>query len=72
MPEVGAGVGGPARYIADATGCSVTAVEILEDLSNMARVLNKRVPPAPRYGFQCGVVMDMRFLAVFRDEGLVW
>jgi cyclopropane fatty-acyl-phospholipid synthase-like methyltransferase len=41
--DVGAGVGGPARSISARTKCSVTAVEVLEDLSQMARVLNERV-----------------------------
>eukprot|EP00966_Prymnesium_polylepis_P139126 3214669-Prymnesium_polylepis.1 len=30
--DIGSGIGGPARYIAGKTGCSVTGVELQEDL----------------------------------------
>lgn len=40
--DVGAGIGGPARYIASKLGCSVTALELQEDLNATARDLTRR------------------------------
>lgn len=40
--DVGAGLGGPARYIADKTGCSVTAVELQSDMNDVAKSLTER------------------------------
>lgn len=40
--DVGSGLGGPARYIADRIGCRVTALELQEDLHATARSLTAR------------------------------
>ena len=34
--DVGSGLGGPARYLAKATGCKVTALELQDDLNEVA------------------------------------
>ncbi len=50
--EVGAGIGGPARYIAHATGCHVTALELQPDLNATAEALSGR----------CRIAGDLRHL----------
>ncbi len=40
--DVGSGIGGPARYIADRTGAEVTALELQGDLDIVARDLTRR------------------------------
>jgi len=40
--DVGSGLGGPARYLANKTGCQVTAVELQSDMDEVARSLTQR------------------------------
>lgn len=40
--DVGSGLGGPARYLADKTGCHVTAVELQSDMHAVAQSLTQR------------------------------
>lgn len=40
--EIGSGIGGPARYIADRSGCRVTALELQHDLNDTAVGLTAR------------------------------
>lgn len=40
--EIGAGIGGPARYLAANSGCKVTALELQGDLNDVARSLTQR------------------------------
>jgi SAM-dependent methyltransferase len=41
--DIGAGIGGPARYLAAQTGCSVVGVELQDDLAQAATELTARV-----------------------------
>jgi cyclopropane fatty-acyl-phospholipid synthase-like methyltransferase len=40
--EVGSGLGGPARYLARTVGCQVTALELQQDLHDLASELTRR------------------------------
>jgi cyclopropane fatty-acyl-phospholipid synthase-like methyltransferase len=40
--EIGSGIGGPARYLADKTGCQVTALEIQPELHQIGSNLTER------------------------------
>ncbi len=40
--DVGSGLGGPARYAAKKTGCKVTALELQDDLNEVAETLTRR------------------------------
>ena len=40
--DVGSGLGGPARYLANKTGCLVTAIELQDDLHKEAENLTQR------------------------------
>lgn len=46
--EVGSGIGGPSRYIAHRTGCTVTALELQADLNETAVQLTQRCGLADR------------------------
>jgi len=56
--EVGAGIGGPARYLAAATGCRVTALEIQPDLDEVGAGLTARCGLQDRVAHVCGDVLD--------------
>jgi sarcosine/dimethylglycine N-methyltransferase len=40
--EIGSGLGGPARYLAQTVGCHVTALELQQDLHDLAASLTRR------------------------------
>ena len=52
--DVGAGVGGPARYLAHTTGCHVTALELQPELHAIGVDLTRRTGLADRVTHVCG------------------
>jgi cyclopropane fatty-acyl-phospholipid synthase-like methyltransferase len=52
--DVGAGVGGPARYLAHTTGCHVTALELQGPLHDIGIDLTRRAGLAGRVTHLCG------------------
>ena len=56
--DIGSGIGGPARYVADRTGVHVTALELQADLDAVARDLTARCGLAPRVTHVCGDILD--------------
>jgi cyclopropane fatty-acyl-phospholipid synthase-like methyltransferase len=56
--EVGAGIGGPARYLAHRTGCRVTALELQPDLNATAETLTRRCGLSDRVTHLCGNFLD--------------
>jgi len=62
--DIGAGIGGPARYIAARSGCDVTGIELQSDLTDAAAKLTERVGLAERVQFKAG-----DFASVCRAEG---
>ena len=52
--DVGAGVGGPARFLAHTVGCSVTALELQPELHDIGRDLTHRCGLADRVTHVCG------------------
>lgn len=56
--DVGAGLGGPARYIADTVGCHVVAVELQADVHETARELTRRCGLADRVEHVCADILD--------------
>jgi sarcosine/dimethylglycine N-methyltransferase len=52
--EVGSGIGGPARYLAHATGCQVTALELQPKVHALAAELTRRCGLGGRGRHVCG------------------
>ncbi len=52
--DIGAGVGGPARYLAQSTGCHVTALELQPELHAIGEDLTRRCGLAGRVKHLCG------------------
>jgi cyclopropane fatty-acyl-phospholipid synthase-like methyltransferase len=52
--DIGAGVGGPARYLAHTTGCHVTALELQPELHAIGVDLTRRAGLADRVTHVCG------------------
>lgn len=55
--EVGGGIGGPARYLAHAAGCHVTALELQPDLNEVAAQLTGRCALGDRVRHVCGDIL---------------
>ena len=56
--DVGAGIGGPARWLAATTGCHVTALELQPDLNATAADLTRRCGLAPLVSHVAGDILD--------------
>ena len=56
--DIGAGIGGPARYMAQRAGVQVTALELQPDLDAVARDLTARCGLADRVTHVCGDILD--------------
>ena len=59
--EVGAGIGGPARHLAETTGCHVTALEIQPDLHAMGARLTERCRLQQRVHHVCADILETPF-----------
>ncbi len=56
--EIGSGVGGPARWIAAATGADVTALELQSDLDALAMALTARTGLGAKVHHLCANILD--------------
>ena len=70
--DVGAGLGGPARYMAQRTGCHVTAIELQADIDGVARSLTGRCGLADRVTHRCGDVLSATLPANAHDALVSW
>jgi len=59
--DVGSGVGGPARYLAETYGCRVTGVDLSEPFVDAARYLTERTGQTGQVSFQTGSALDLPF-----------
>ncbi len=59
--DVGGGLGGPARLIAHDAGCTVTVLDLSEELCRAGELLTARVGLADRVTFQYGNALAMPF-----------
>lgn len=57
--DIGAGVGGPARFLAHATGCHVTALELQPELHRVGLDLTRRAGLADRVTHLCGDALSV-------------
>ena len=70
--DVGSGLGGPARYMAERTDCRVTALELQSDLHDVARSLTARCGLADRVEHVCGDVLTAALEAGAYDGVVSW
>lgn len=56
--EIGSGIGGPARHMAQSVGCSITALELQPDLNDLAENLTAKCGLAGRVIHKCANFLD--------------
>lgn len=59
--DVGSGIGGPARYIANRFGCRVTGIDLTPEFCQVARHLTRLLDLEDRITFQVGDALAMPF-----------
>lgn len=59
--DVGAGIGGPARFLAEAYGCRVTGVDLSEPFVDAARYLTERTGLNGQVSFQAASALALPF-----------
>ena len=59
--DAGAAIGGTARYLADRFGCTVTAIDRVEEYCDTARWINALVGLTDQINVHCGDVTDLPF-----------
>lgn len=59
--DIGSGIGGPARYIAETYGCRVTGIDLTPDYVPVANALTRRCGLADRVSFQVGSALSLPF-----------
>jgi SAM-dependent methyltransferase len=59
--DVGAGLGGPARYVAERFGCDVVGIDVTAEYCDVATSLTERLGLAERARFQQASALDMPF-----------
>ena len=70
--DVGSGIGGPARYIANKTGAEITAIELQSDQNNLANALTKRCGLSNKVTHICGDILDYDFKNKKFDAVVSW
>ena len=68
--DVGSGIGGPSRYLAHTSGCTVIGLDLTPEFCAAARILAERTQLADRVSYRQGNALDMPF----EDESfdVVW
>ena len=59
--DIGCGIGGPARYFAEAFDCRVTGIDLTQEYIDVATMLTKRCGLDDRVTFQCANAIDLPF-----------
>ena len=59
--DVGCGVGGPARFLADTCGCRVTGIDLSEPFVEAARYLTERTGQGEQVSFQTASALALPF-----------
>jgi len=69
--DVGAGVGGPARYLAATLGCRVTGVDLSEPFVEAARYLTERTGQSGHVSFHTASALELPFGEAAFDAALL-
>jgi MPBQ/MSBQ methyltransferase len=59
--DIGSGIGGPARYLAQTYGCRVSGVDLTAEFVRVATALTERVGLSERVDFRQGSALDLPF-----------
>ncbi|MDI7862219.1 methyltransferase domain-containing protein [Rhizobiaceae bacterium n13] len=59
--DIGAGIGGPARYLAEECGCRVTGIDLTEEFVSVATSLTRRCGLSNRVSFHHASALSMPF-----------
>jgi ubiquinone/menaquinone biosynthesis C-methylase UbiE len=59
--DVGSGIGGPARYLAESLGCRVVGVDLTAEYCRVAEALTARVGLADKVEFRTANALDLPF-----------
>ena len=70
--EIGSGIGGPARHLAERYGCRVTAVELQSDLNALAEKLTRRCGLEDLVTHVCGDVLEVPLETGAYDAVVSW
>ena len=70
--DIGSGMGGPARYIANRTGAEITAIELQSDQNNLAKNLTKKCGLSNKVNHICGDILDYNFKNQTFDIVVSW
>ena len=70
--DVGSGIGGPARYIANKTGAEITAIELQLDQNILAKDLTKKCGLSNKVNHICGDILDYDFKNQTFDAVVSW
>jgi SAM-dependent methyltransferase len=68
--DIGCGLGGTARYIADSTGCRVTGIDLTPEYVETARALSARTGLGERTAFEVGSALRMPFADATFDAAI--
>lgn len=69
--DIGSGIGGPARVLAETCGCEVTGVDLSEPFVEAARYLNQRTGQEDQVFFEVGNALDLPFADATFDVALL-
>ena len=59
--DVGSGIGGPARHLAETFGCSVVGIDLTAEYCRLAQALSERTGLAGKVSFQPANALDLPF-----------
>ncbi|HEV2271589.1 MAG TPA: methyltransferase domain-containing protein [Steroidobacteraceae bacterium] len=59
--DIGAGIGGPARFLAETHGCRVTGIDLSEPFVEAARYLTERTGQSGQVSFQTASALELPF-----------
>ncbi|TPL95684.1 methyltransferase domain-containing protein [Mesorhizobium sp. B2-3-12] len=69
--DIGSGIGGPARFVANSAGVDVTGIDLTQSYVDIAASLSKRVGLADKTRFVQGSALDMPFAKASFDAAMI-
>ncbi|QND63796.1 methyltransferase domain-containing protein [Mesorhizobium loti] len=69
--DIGSGIGGPARFVANSAGADVTGIDLTQSYVDIATSLSKRTELADKTRFVQGSALDMPFADASFDAAII-